>query len=124
MRNGLYLLLPITGSESTCKEEGVYLTSLTTDYNSFLTGVFKTILHIYTHEDFNVYYDPSRLSALLNAAKQENEGQYTEAHKLLRLLAKKDFREYADIYKQTSPITVNGVHIAQGILRNCLKIIQ
>lgn len=122
MKNTLYLLLPIITSNDTYEDEHVYLKSLDRDPRDFLKETFETFLHLYTHEDFTTYYDQRRLAALLKAAKVANGGQYTEAHKLLNTLAKREFNDYSPKCKNTNTISVNDVPVAHGILNAYIEL--
>lgn len=116
MENVLYLLLPIIDSDNPYDEEYAYLKSLDKVPTDFLQEVFATLLHLYTHEEFTTFYDKRRLSALLKAAKEINGGKFTEAHKLLDYLLKKDFTEYSPEYMPSNTIHVNNTPVTQGIL--------
>lgn len=117
--NSLFLLLPIVSPIKPEDPEQSYLKAIeinsADDVTAMLLDIYRQLSSI-DYENYNGFYDQSKLSALIKKAKQLTKGKkYPEADKILRLFTTRPISAYKTDVK-VHKLNINGMDVHDGII--------
>lgn len=117
--NSLFLLLPIVSPVKPEDPEQSYLKAIeigsADDVTTMLIDIYRQLSSI-DYENYNGFYDQSKLSALIKKAKQLTKGKkYPEADRILRLFTTKPISAYKTDEKSVE-LNINGMDVQDGII--------
>lgn len=117
--NNLFLILPIVSPASPEDTEQSFLKVLkvnnANEVTEMLIDVYKQLSYV-DYEDYNGFYDRSKLSALIKEARRLTPGKkYPEAVKILKLFTTKPISAYSTEEKAVK-LNINGMDVPDGII--------
>lgn len=117
--NNLFLILPIVSPVNPDDPEQSYLKVVdinnANEVTEMLIDIYRQLTSV-DYENYNGFYDQSKLSALIKEAKRLTLGRrYPEADRILRLFTNKPLSAYRS-YKKTVKLNINGMDVHDGII--------
>lgn len=117
--NNLFLILPIVSSVKSDDSEQSYLKAAdihnANEVTQMLIDIYRQLSSV-DYENYDGFYDQSKLSAIIKEAKRLTSGKgYPEADKILRLFTKRPICAYKTDVKAPM-LNINGMDVHDGIV--------